>query len=133
MRATWHTARVRRLTDAELRAYDHVPRAVAARVRVLRVPVLAAGADGMTLDRFVLVLRDDPEDRTGGRELLAHELVHAAQWAELGLVRFAWRYVTAYARNLRRLRSHEQAYLAIPFEQEARAAADAWARSRPPA
>lgn len=129
MGATWQAAPVRTLTDAEWRAYRHIPPAVATRVRIVRVPVLFAGADGMTLDRFVLLRRDDPGDRTGERELLAHELVHAVQWAELGVARFLWRYVAAYVRNRRRLGRHRDAYLAIPFEEEAREAAARWAAS----
>ncbi len=120
---------MRRLTDAEWRAYDHIPPAVAARVRIVRVPVLANGADGMTLGRFVLLRRDDPEQRGGERELLAHELVHAVQYADLGMARFLWRYVSAYLRNRRTLR-HRDAYLAIPFEGEARAQAARWAEAR---
>lgn len=120
---------MRRLTDAERSAYDHIPAAVAVRARVIRVPILFSGADGMTLDRVVLLRRDDPADRTGERVLLAHELVHAAQWAELGVVRFLWRYVAAYLRNRRRLGCHHDAYLAIPFEEEARAQAARWAAS----
>jgi hypothetical protein len=120
---------VRRLTDAEWRAYDHIPPSVAARVRVLRVPVLAPGADGMTLGRLVLLRRDEPAQRTGERELLAHELVHAVQYAELGVPRFLWRYVRSYLRNRRRLRGHREAYLAIPFEEEARVQAARWAEA----
>lgn len=130
MAATWQAAFVRRLTETESQAYDHVPPAVRARVRVVRVPVLFSGADGMTVGRFVLLRRDDPADRTGERELLAHELVHAVQWAELGVGRFAWRYLRAYLRNLRRLRTHHEAYMAIPFEEEAREAASRWSRAR---
>ena len=121
---------MRRLTPFELRAYDHVPAAVAARVVVVRSPALPPGADGMTLGRLVLVRREGMADRTGRRKLLAHELVHARQWAELGVPRFLWRYVTAYVANLRRFRRHGPAYLAIPLEEEARAGADAWARRR---
>lgn len=121
---------VRTLTDAEWRAYGHIPPDVAARIRVIRVPVLFSGADGMTLGRFVLLRRDGPEDQAGERELLAHELVHAVQWADLGVVRFLWRYVTAYLRNRRRLPGHHEAYMAIPFEEEAREAAARWAASR---
>lgn len=121
---------MRSLTDAEWRAYDHIPPSVAARVRIVRVPVLANGADGMTLGRFVLLRRDDPGHRSGERELLAHELVHAVQYADLGMPRFLWRYVTAYLGNRRRLRRHRDAYLAIPFEEEARAQAARWAEAR---
>lgn len=121
---------MRRLTTDELRAYDHVPALVASRVRIQKVPVLASGADGMTLGRFVLLTRDNAADRTGERELLAHELVHAAQYADLGVSRFLVRYLLAYLRNLRRFRSHRMAYLAIPVEEEARDAAARWAAAR---
>lgn len=121
---------MRSLTEAERRAYDHIPPAVAARIRVLRSPVLAPGADGMTFGRFVLLRRDGPADRTGERELLAHELVHAVQYAEQGVPLFLWRYLAAYLRNLRRLRRHRPAYLAIPAEREAREAAATWAAAR---
>lgn len=121
---------MRSLTDAELEAYDHIPMAVAARVRLLRVPVLPNGADGMTVDRFILLKRDDPADQMGERELLAHELVHVVQFGELGLVGFGRRYVAAYLKNLHRLRRHRPSYLAIPYEEEAREAAARWAASR---
>lgn len=121
---------MRRLSPIELASYDHVPPEVAERVRVVRVPVLPPGSGGMTLGRVILLRRDDPADRTGGRELLAHELVHARQWRELGVLRFLWRYLRTYAGNLRRLRHHHDAYLAIPLEVEARATAEAWARGR---
>lgn len=123
---------MRPLTDDEWRAYDHVPAEVAARARVLRVPVLPPGAGAMTIGRFVLVKRDDAGDRTGARELLAHELVHARQWRDLGLARFGLRYLAAYSRNLARLRRHRAAYLAIPFEEEARAEAARWEQARAP-
>jgi len=123
---------VRSLSAVERSSYDHVPAAVAARVRVQRVPVLPPGADGMTLGPLVLVRRDGIRDRTGRRELLAHELVHARQWADLGLRRFACRYLWGYLANLRRLRRHRDAYLAIPLEVEARAEASRWAVGRTP-
>ena len=78
----------------------------------------------MTLGRLILVLRDD--DRSGRRTLLAHELVHVAQYAQWGTTRFLWRYVREYGINLWRRRNHLQAYAAISFEVEARAAAAVW-------
>ena len=119
------TPRVRRLTAREVAGYDLVPAEIARRARVQRVPVLSPGMHGMTLGRIILVLRDD--DRSGRRTLLAHELVHVRQYAEMGAMRFLWRYVGEYARNLWRLRSHRQAYRAISFEAEARAEAARWA------
>ena len=117
---------MRRLTPQEIAAYDLVPPATARRARVQRVPLLAPGTHGMTVGRLVLVLRDD--DRSGKRTLLAHELVHVEQYARLGVIQFLRRYVSEYARNLRRLRSHRKAYLAISSEVEARAAAERWQR-----
>ncbi len=115
---------VRRLTATELDRYDHVPVEVAARVRVVVVPVLAPGTGAMTLDRLVLVRRHRRDDAA----LLAHELVHARQWAELGITGFLRRYLGSYLANLARHRRHHAAYLAIPLEREARDGAVAWAR-----
>ena len=115
---------MRRLTPQEIAGYDLVSPELARRARVQRVPLLAPGMHGMTVGRLILVLRDD--DRSGQRVLLAHELVHVEQYAKLGRARFLWRYVREYAANLLRLRNHRQAYLAISFEVEARAAAERW-------
>ena len=119
---------MRRLTAQEIAAYDLVPADLARRARVQKVPFLAPGSHGMTVGRLILMLRDD--DRSGQRTLLAHELVHVEQYAELGVVRFLRRYIGEYARNLRQLRNHRQAYLAISFEAEARAAAEQWRREQ---
>ena len=115
---------MRRLTPTEIARYDLVPPETARRARVQQAPFLAPGAHGMTVGRLVLLRRDD--DRSGQQVLLAHELVHVEQYAELGVVRFLRRYLREYFANLWRLRSHRQAYLAISFEAEARAAAERW-------
>jgi hypothetical protein len=81
----------------------------------------------MTFGHQVLLRRG----HEGNRKLVAHELVHVAQYADRGRVRFLIRYLADYARNLLRLRSHRQAYLAIPAEVDARAAAADWLRSHP--
>ena len=117
---------MRRLTRQEIAAYDLVSPQLARRARVQTVPLLAPGTGGMTMGRLILVRRD--HDRSGRRVLLAHELVHVEQYDRLGTARFLWRYVSEYARNLRRLHNHRQAYLAISFEGEARAAAEGWRR-----
>ena len=119
---------MRRLNPQEIASYDLVPADIARRARVQKVPVLAPSAHGMTLGRLILVLRDD--DRSGRRTLLAHELVHVEQYAQLGTVRFLRRYLREYFVSLWRLRSHGQAYLAISLEAEARAAAARWAEGR---
>lgn len=117
---------MRRLNAQEIARYDLVPPEISRRARVQRVPFLAPGTRGMTVGRLILVLRDD--DRSGRRVLLAHELVHVEQYAELGVVRFLRPYLREYFVNLWRLRSHRQAYLAISLEAEARAAAERWRR-----
>ena len=120
---------MRRLTAEEVARYDLVPAEIARRARVQRVPVLGRGFDGMTVGRLIMVRRDT--DRSGQRTLLAHELVHVAQYAQVGMARFLWRYVREYGINLWRRRNHWQAYEAISFEAEARAAAAVWAAPSP--
>ena len=115
------------LTRTEVEDYDHIPRAVAVRARLHRVRVLPPGSSGMTLGRQVLLRRG----HEGDRKLVAHELVHAAQYADRGRARFLTRYLADYARNLIRLRNHRQAYLAIPAEVDARAGAADWLQAHP--
>ena len=116
---------MRKLSDEEISAYDLVDASVARRVLIQRVPAPGPVARAMTLGRLILITRDD--DRRGGSELLAHELVHAAQYRRLGFWPFLRIYLTDYARNLKRLRHHGRAYLAIGLEVEAFTAAAAWA------
>lgn len=112
----------RRLTPHETELFDHVPVGLASGVRIVEVPTLAPGADAMTLVRTVLVRRG----HTDNLRLLAHELVHVQQWSRLGVAGFLRQYLSAYARNLVRLRHHRAAYLAIPLEVEARDRARRW-------
>lgn len=115
---------MRRLEGPELASYDVLDPALAARVRIVTVPVLPRGADGMTIGRWIF-LKDD-RDHAGDRALLAHELVHVRQYAEVGYVRFSLRYLAGYALGILRLRRLHAAYLAIPAEVEARAEAQQW-------
>ena len=117
---------MRRLNAQEIARYDLVPPEISRRARVQKVPFLAPGSHGMTVGRLILLLRDD--DRSGRRTLLAHELVHVEQYAQLGTVRFLRRYLREYFSNLWRLRNHRQAYRAISLEAEARAASERWRR-----
>lgn len=118
---------MRRLEGPELAAYDLDP-ALAQRVRIVQVPILPPGASGMTIGSYVFLTSD--VDRTGGRELLAHELVHVRQFAEAGTLPFLMRYLRDYVSGLVRLKNHRRAYLAIPAEVEARAEAAVWKRTR---
>ena len=54
---------MRRLEGPEISGYDVISTAVAKRVRIVRVPVLAWGADGMTIGPVIFLRRDD--DRSG--------------------------------------------------------------------
>jgi len=96
------------------------------RVPVRRAPgwmVRAWGnrAAAMTLPWAIYV---NPGALAGDRKVLGalvfHELVHVRQWRELGVTRFLLRYITEYLRGRRAGLTHQQAYLAIPLEEEAR-------------
>ncbi len=119
---------VRRLEGPELGAYDHISGLITNKVKLVKVPWLPNGADGLALATFVFV--KDDIDPTEARTLIAHELVHVRQWAEYGVIGFAYRYVRDYLKNLVRLRNHYQAYLDIPFEIEARQQAHQWQSAR---
>jgi hypothetical protein len=101
---------------------DGVAPGASARVRVVGVPAFLPRYAAMTLGRTVLVRNDRLDDD----RLLAHELVHVEQWQQQGRARFLARYVGGYLRALVRERRHRAAYLAIPFEAEARARAKTW-------
>ena len=120
---------MRRLEGPELTSYDVIDTDLATRVRIVTVPVLPRGADGMTIGRWILLKQD--RDRVGDRELIAHELVHVRQYDELGYLRFSLRYLRDYAAGLLRHRHHRRAYLSIPAEVEARADAAEWRRRHP--
>lgn len=119
---------IRPLTEAEIDAYDVLPPDVAARVRVIRVPDLPGRYTGMSLGRFVLLAHPVPAD--GWSMLLCHELVHVRQWHELGVPRFAWRYLRDFTSGMRQLRNWNRAYLGIRAEVEARELSREWMRLR---
>jgi hypothetical protein len=116
----------RSLTEEEIERYDHVARSVTERVRLHSVRLLPRGSSGMTLGRHVL-LRKGEEER---KVLVAHELVHAQQFALRGVTRFLRTYLRDYSSNLTRLKRHKVAYRAIPAESEARELAGRWAQGR---
>lgn len=105
-----------RLTVEQVERLALVPRVDRIRARIVRVPWLAPGSSAMTLGRWILVRPGYESDEA----LLAHELVHVRQWRELGGLPFLREYLGAYWRERRRGRGHREAYLAIPFEVEAR-------------
>lgn len=119
-------ARVRRLTNAEIAAYDHIDPRLALRVRLVDLPYIPGGYTGITLGRWVGLAEIQSDDGTS--TLIAHELVHVRQWQEQGVLGFSTRYIGAFLRGLVRHRRWRTAYLEIPAETEARAEALSWKR-----
>ena len=66
----------------------------------------------------------DPDHLRSGDSgpLILHELVHVRQWKRLGTWRFLKIYLADYLRGRRSGMNHNQAYLAIRLEKEARVA-----------
>ncbi|MEM8924989.1 MAG: hypothetical protein AAGD35_15900 [Actinomycetota bacterium] len=122
--------RIRRLNAIEIDSYDVLPRELAERVRIIRVPFLFGPYSGMALGRFVLLKRDVADD--GWSPLLFHELVHVRQWTELGVVGFGYRYIRQFLAGLVAERNWNDAYLAIEAEVEARRLTAEWYRRRNP-
>lgn len=120
----WSARRTRALTAAELSAYDHLPTDLARRARVVRSPWVPGRFVGITIGRFVIVHGHQAND--GSSVLLAHELVHVRQWAELGVVGFLARYLGEFATGLGRHRRWHAAYRDISLEREARTDAERW-------
>lgn len=118
----------RPLSDQELESYDVLPRELAERVRIHRIPRLPGPYHGLTIGRRVLLTKD--VDTDGTSLLIAHELVHARQWTEQGLIRFGVRYLASFVRNLVWYRNWDEAYRYIGFEREARRDAAGWASRR---
>lgn len=118
----------RPLTPAEIESYDVLPPDLARMVRVIEVPALPGEYVGMTLGRYVLLAKEVPDD--GSSTLLAHELVHVRQWAELGMVGFSGRYVVSFMAGFRSKRQWMAAYRSIDAEEEARKEATDWLRRR---
>ena len=75
----------------------------------------------MTIKNWIFV---DPKYLKGDRDRLAvlaiHELVHARQWCDLGVLGFLRRYGSDYVSGRRQGLSHRDAYLEIGLEVEAR-------------
>ena len=75
----------------------------------------------MTLPWAIYVRRDvlgGDSLRLAG--LVSHELVHVRQWQQLGTIRFLRQYLRDYLRGRRQGLNHNQAYLEISLEREAR-------------
>jgi hypothetical protein len=88
--------------------------------RLLR-RVWGKGIQAMTVRRTIYVdplVLGGPHESTG--PLILHELIHARQWRRLGSFRFLIRYVFEYLRGRLSGHGHQDAYLGISLEVEAR-------------
>ena len=77
------------------------------------------GADAITIVRVISVRAPAADDR----HLMRHEMEHVRQWRELGVFGFLRRYLMSYLSSRREGLGHREAYLRIPLEVEAEAAA----------
>jgi len=115
-------------TADEIERYDLVPLEIRERARIIKIPRLFGGYDGLTSGRLVFLTKDD--DQSGGRPLMAHELVHVEQFRRQGRLVFAAIYFSDYLRGVARHRRHRQAYLDIRQEREARERTQEWVERR---
>ena len=118
----------RTLSQAELDSYDMIDRSLAETVRVFDVPFVPGGYAGITVGRFIFLAKAIPAD--GASTLMAHELVHVGQYAEIGVPRYIYTYLKSFFPGLFRMRNWNQAYRAIPSEIEARNLSGEWQRRR---
>jgi hypothetical protein len=98
------------------------------------------GASAVTFGRRVWIsprlVEPSAEGAVISGALLAHEATHTLQYAAAGFLPFLLAYLRAYGRGLRRegawsARGRTAAYHAIPAEQEAEAAEQAYREWRP--
>ncbi|MCW5958613.1 MAG: DUF4157 domain-containing protein [Pyrinomonadaceae bacterium] len=91
---------------------------------------------GITFGRRIFILPDLINSGINGEKklsenLAAHEITHSVQYKRDGAIRFFYKYLTSYYRNLRRqgnygLAARQVAYLQIPYEIEARETAESF-------
>ena len=85
---------------------------------------------GITLGRRIFIFPElikfnQKNEPKLSERLAAHEIAHVLQYKEHGFIKFFYHYLKSFWKNLKKqekwdLLSRQQAYLDIPFEQEAR-------------
>ena len=88
---------------------------------------------GITFGRHIFIVPtlisfDRHNLKKMSKDLIAHEIAHVLQYRREGFIKFFYKYLTGYWRNLRKKKewnasARHEAYLEIPFEIEARATA----------
>lgn len=83
--------------------------------------ILGSGVQAITIVRTIVINPDVFERVVAGSEpeLLAHELIHVAQWEDHGVVPFSLAYVRDYLRMRLLGATHHAAYRSIGFEYQA--------------
>jgi hypothetical protein len=83
--------------------------------------ILGSNVQAITIVRRIAFNRQLFEQVVAGTEpeLLAHELIHVAQWADHGIMGFTWDYVRDYLRLRFLGATHDAAYRSIRFEYQA--------------
>lgn len=129
------------LESAQIAGAPVCQRAVRDCVLIRRTPLLAeicdirsgvayaalkTRASGITLGNQIFIRREFFDDNGEiPLDLLAHEVAHVVQFLRDGTVPFLWRYLRDYTLGLTRGLGDRNAYMAIPYEVEARRVADA--------
>jgi hypothetical protein len=95
-----------------------------------RMFTLILRVHGITFGRHIfikpnLITKDTANRRKLSLELVAHEIVHVLQYKKEGFIKFLYKYLSSYWRNLQTKKnwnaaSRHEAYREIPFEREAR-------------
>jgi hypothetical protein len=93
--------------------------------------ILGSNVQAITIVRTIAFNRQLFEQVVAGSkpELLAHELIHVAQWADHGIVGFTWDYLRDYLRIRSLGATHHAAYRSIGFEYQAYTGAHEISRS----
>jgi hypothetical protein len=83
--------------------------------------ILGSRLQAITIVRTVVVDPDVFERVVAGSEpeLLAHELIHVAQWEDHGILPFSFTYLRDYLRMRLLGATHDAAYRSIGFEYQA--------------
>ena len=114
------------LTGFQVTYFDLVPEAVARRVRFHRVPWLWTG--GVTIGRHIFLRRGY---HLSSDLVIAHELVHAGQYAKQGTVGFLRAILNDYLRlRVREGWPHRVARFRMSSERSARHVAGRWAQRK---
>ena len=101
--------------------------------RLTRLLTALIGVQGITFGRHIFILprlvsSNRDHQRQLPADLAAHEIAHVLQYRREGYIKFLYKYLADYRRNLRKFEkrdafTRQTAYLEISFEIEARAVA----------